>query len=58
MLKISYEVSSGENHNLLTQMLIIMQIMRGGLVLHYLVVVYRYFETNNNIKYMHVPMYQ
>ena len=56
MWKISYEVSLGKNHKVLTQMQIIMQIMQGELVLHYLVLVYRDFDDTKNIKHMQVPM--
>ena len=37
-------------------MQIIMQIVRGEVVLNYLVVVHRNFYATNNIKYMQVPM--
>ena len=56
-VKISYEVYLVGNQKLITQMRIMMQIMWGELVLYYLVVVYRYFDATNNIKYMQVPMY-
>ena len=46
----------GGKQKVLTQMRIIMQRIRGELVLHYLVVVDRDFDATNNIKYMQVPM--